>query len=109
MPNEIDFSKSAKLSPKAESWDKVLQRISERSEQRENARLRRFSALSAAASVILVTGALLIGYRAESASSAANIADTASFESLSWYASLGDGKAVSTFTTSLENYYATRE
>lgn len=109
MLEKIDFSKSARLEPREGSWEKVVQRIAEKRERQKNARFLKFSSLSIAASVLLVAGALVLGFGAKASVLSENIQEDLTFDTFSWFAALGSGEAVSTFSTPLDNYYATRE
>ncbi len=109
MLDEIDFSKSVKLEPRSDSWDKVVARIAKRQEERENDRFFGFSAISIAASLLLVVGAIAISFTSRTTAVSGNSDSEYAIETLDWYHSLGSGEAVSTFSTPIDTYYATRE
>ncbi len=109
MLDEIDFSKSLKLEPRSDSWDKVVMRIAKKQEKRESDRFLGFSALSIAASLLLVVGAVAISFTAKATAFSDDSSTEYTLESLSWFHSLGSGDAVSTFSTPIDTYYATRE
>ncbi len=109
MLDEIDFSKSVKLEPRSDSWDKVVARISQRQEERECGRLFGFSAISIAASLLLVAGAIAISLTSRTTAVSDSSESEYALETLDWYHSLGSGEAVSTFSTPIDTYYATRE
>lgn len=109
MLDEIDFSKSPKLEPRNDSWDKVIARIAKKREKKESDRLFGFSALSIAASLLLVVGAIAISFTAKTTAFSDSPSEEYTLESLTWFHSLGSGEAVSTFSTPIDTYYATRE
>ncbi len=109
MLDEIDFSKSLKLEPRSDSWDKVVMRIAKKEEKRECDRFFGFSALSIAASLLLVVGGIAISFTAKATALPENFSEEYTLESLSWFHSLGSGEAVSTFSTPIDTYYATRD
>ncbi len=110
MLDEIDFSKSLKLEPRSDSWDKVVARIAQKEEKREREKFFGFSAISIAASLLLIIGAVAISFTAKTtAFSSSSSSDEYTIESLTWFHSLGSGEAVSSFSTPIDTYYATRE
>ncbi len=108
MLDEIDFSNSVKIEPKIGSWEKVVLRIAEKQAKRERIRVFGFSAFSIAASLLLIAGALAISITARTPTFSA-ASDGNTLETISWFNSLGSGDAISTFSTPIDNYYATRE
>ncbi len=109
MLDEIDFSKSAKLEPRSDSWDKVVARIEKSRKEKESDRFFGFSAVSIAASLLLVAGAIAISLTSRTATVSESSDREYALETLDWYHSLGSGEAVSTFSTPIDTYYAIRE
>lgn len=105
MQEEIDFSKLTRLTPRKDSWDKVLARIQEKQESKRCLLFRKLSSAAIAASILLVAGACFIGM----GSSNSSFESEFQTESYSWFSSLGSGESVSTFATAFDNYYPTGE
>lgn len=105
MREEIDFSKSARLVPREDSWNKVVIRLLAKQEKKKSLLFRKLSSLSVAASILFVAGAFFLGFNATSSQSDAKSMSDSSLESIAWYSVLGSGDAVSTFTTALDSYY----
>ena len=110
MREEIDFSKSARLVPREDSWNKVVLRLQakqemDRQKKKKFILFRKLSSLSVAASVLLVAGAFFFGFNASAVQSDAGSTNDSSLESIAWYSVLGSGEAVSTFATAFDSYY----
>ena len=104
MPESFDFSKMAKIAPRADSWDKVVARIQAK-KARKILPFRLFSSLSVAASLFLIAGALFLGLQANANLITPSTSATDSTENLSWYSELGSGEAVDSFSTPIDNYF----
>jgi len=95
MPGKIDFSKMERLTPRADSWDKVCARLdaeqSERVHKKGNIISIRplYSAIPLAASLVLISlTAILPAY--ESSAESISIQNAAPSEITSWYEGLGN-------------------
>lgn len=108
MLEKIDFSKSALLTPRSDSWPKVVARIQAKKDGRKMILFRRLSSVALAASVLLVAGAFLLGIGAVREDARWDIPES-SVESIAWFSALGSGESVSTFSTDFDNYYYTGE
>ncbi len=109
MREDIDFSKSIRLEPRSDSWEKVVARIEAKKEEKRFILFRRLSSFAVAASVLLVAGALMLGLQSTNIAEDILEDNTYSEESIFWYSSLGSGESVSTFATAIDNYYTTGE
>jgi len=104
MLDLFDFSKADRLVPREDSWAKVVARIEAKQKERKIIPFRFLTSLSVAASVFFVAGALFLGMQtnADVTQPSSSIADS---EYFSWYSELGSGQAVSTFSTTIDNYF----
>lgn len=105
MLDSFNFTNADRFVPRENSWAKVVMRIeAKKEEQQKIIPFRILSSLSVAASVFFVAGALFLGIDANTnvTQPSSSIADS---EYYSWYSDLGSGQAVSTFTTTIDNYF----
>jgi hypothetical protein len=104
MLDSFNFSNADRLVPREDSWAKVVARIKAKKEEQKIIPFRFLSSLSVAASVLFVAGALFLGMQTNTdvTQPSSSIADS---EYFSWYSELGSGQAVSTFTTTIDNYF----
>ena len=92
MQNKLDFSGLERLSPRADSWDKVCTRLDAENANVATANLIPFRILSAiplAASLVLIGISVLMTAFSNS-SSEVSINSISSSEVASWYSSLGN-------------------
>ncbi len=108
MPEKINFSNSVLLTPRSDSWSKVVARIQAKQDGQKTVLFRKLSSAALAASVLLVAGAFLVGLGFIRENVQGDIPES-SIESIAWFTSLGSGESVSTFTTAFDNYYPTGE
>ncbi|WP_297983263.1 hypothetical protein [uncultured Methanobrevibacter sp.] len=92
MRDFIDFSKMERISPRADSWDRVCARIT-LAEKAKVIRLRLFSAIPLAASFALVGFSILLSSMDSVETSPLSIRQVAYTDLTSWYGELGEGES----------------
>ena len=96
MPNKIDFSKLERLTPKADSWEKVCARLDAEAESAPAGNIISikswYSAIPIAASFALVAITALLPALSDNMdrTEPISIGSSAPSEVLSWYSSLGN-------------------
>ncbi len=96
MPNKIDFSKLERLTPKADSWEKVCARLDAEAERASAKNIISikgwYSAIPIAASIALVAITALLPALSGNMerTEAISIGSSAPSEILSWYSNLGN-------------------
>ena len=95
MANKIDFSKLERLTPRADSWDKVCKRLDATAKATPAGKIISikawYSAIPIAASIALVSLTVLLPALSHtSATETISINSSAPSEVMSWYSSLGN-------------------
>ena len=84
MRDDIDFTKSMRLEPRSDSWEKVVARIEAKKEENRFILFRKLSSVAVAASVLLVAGAFSIGMHSTQLTQEVLDETSYSEESISW-------------------------
>lgn len=104
MPNSIDFKNIPRITPKPDSWDKVLSRLETKKSSRKIIPFHLYSAFSAVASVLLVAGGVFFGISSNQNIIQQPTETLGDSETVSWFSSLGEGNSVEEVSTILDDY-----
>lgn len=93
MPDKIDFSKMERLTPRADSWDKVCARLDAETSARRKGNILNirglYSAIPLAASLVLISLTAILPAFTESTETV-SIENIAPAEITSWFSNLGN-------------------
>lgn len=91
MPNTIDFSKMERLTPREDSWSKVLARLDAAERNQHKTKIfSLYAAIPLAASFLLASAGILFFTISRINASSMPIQEVVSTELASWYESLGN-------------------
>ena len=102
MPDSLNLNSIPKIMPKEDSWNKVLLRIN----AEKGAKIipfRLYSIASVAASLLFVIGGIFLGISSNQGNLDSSFESNENVETLSWYASLGEGASMEEFSSILDS------
>ncbi|HHX15367.1 MAG TPA: hypothetical protein GX724_04325 [Fibrobacter sp.] len=104
MPNPIDFKNTPRLTPKPDSWGKVLSRIEAEKASQETVYFRLFSSFSAVASILFVASGVFFGLSSNRNTLQQPTETLTDSETISWFSSLGEGNSIEEISTIFDEY-----
>jgi hypothetical protein len=104
MPDSLNLNSIPKIMPKEDSWNKVLLRINAEKGAKKIIPFRLYSIASVAASLLFVIGGIFLGISSNQGNLDSSFESNENVETLSWYASLGEGASMEEFSSILDEY-----
>lgn len=104
MHDSLNLNSITKISPKPDSWNRVLMRIEAERKARKIIPFRLYSALSVAASLLFIVSGILLGFSTNQTNVEQSFELLDNSETLSWFNSLGKGESIEKFSTILDEY-----